>query len=145
MLSSRRRKTLIPTSAALRHTWIQERLRESTLRKNPELESLRWFVGQLHQHSSNSCDTAGAKLYQPCCSFGSIISVERGDLLHGQQLVLWNWSPGLRSGEDTPAPPSGEENNMASNSSLVISQVLDWRKARCQGLLLMVGEILGPH
>lgn len=81
-----------------------------------------------------------------CRSLGPTSCVERGDLLHGQQLILHTTLPRLRSstGEDTPASSYdvGTTREVAVTGS---KPKLDWRRAWRQGLLLTVGEIIRSH
>ena len=115
-------KLCFQTSAALRNTFSLERLRESTLKKNPELESLRQSRRYMRPRSGNSCDPVGTKLYRYSPLLWSISCVERKNVLHGQQCVLHIGEatttlqashsfalsfPRTCFGEDTPASPTG--------------------------------------
>lgn len=115
-------------------------------------------VRHCHQpRSGSSCDDAGAKLYRPCCSFGYISVVERGDVLHGQHAVphiipprltsyymqitltltstAWRGHSSFATGVDTTRG--------AADTGYKPS--LNWRRAWRQGLLPTVGEIFGSQ
>jgi hypothetical protein len=98
----------------------------------------------LQRLSGYSRGVVDTKMYCFCLSLGPISCVERGSLLHGQQLTLHTNRPGLCPGEDTPASPhSVDTTREAVDTGYKLSAQLasSWR----QGLLPTVGEMSMSH